>query len=166
MTNFDFTDLSQLNDVESRNVDALMKKKHIPAFLRWKWIAQASRDNARTPMQWSAEKGAGFTTGTPWLGINGNYRTVNYQTQENDPHSVLQYYRRMITLRAGSETLKYGDFTPLYADDRVMVYARIREGERLTVILNFSGKPAKAAYSGEVLVSNLDRTAYDGALAP
>ena len=166
MTNFDFTDLSQLNDVESRNVDALMKKKYIPAFLRWKWIAQASRDNARTPMQWSADKGAGFTTGTPWLGINGNYSSINYQAQENDPHSVLYYYRRMIALRAGSETLKFGDFSPLYADNRVMVYARTREGERLTVILNFSNRTAKAAYTGEVLASNMDRTVYNGTLAP
>ena len=143
-----------------------MKKKHIPAFLRWKWIAQASRDNARTPMQWSVDKGAGFTTGKPWLGINRNYSTINYQAQENDPHSVLYYYRRMIALRAGSETLTFGDFSPLYADNRVMVYARIREGERLTVILNFSNRTAKAAYTGEVLASNMDRTVYNGTLAP
>ncbi len=166
MTNFDFTSLNQLNDVESRNVDALMKKKHIPAWLRWKWIAQASRDNARTPMQWSAEPGAGFTTGKPWLGINSNYRSINYAAAEADPQSVLHYYRRMVALRAGSETLKYGTFTPLYADNRVMVYERIGEGERYVVLLNFSGKPAKAAYTGTVIVSNTRRTAYDGLLEP
>jgi oligo-1,6-glucosidase len=166
MTNFDFTSLRQLNDVESRNVDALMKKKHIPAWLRWKWIAQASRDNARTPMQWSAEPGAGFTTGKPWLGINGNYRSINYAAAEADPQSVLHYYRRMVALRAGSETLKYGAFVPLHADNRVMAYKRVGENEKYVVLLNFSSKPAKAAYSGAVFVSNTDRKTYDGRLEP
>ncbi len=166
MTNFDYTQISQLNDVESRNIDGLMKKLHIPAKLRWKWVAQASRDNARTPMQWTAEANAGFSAGEPWLPVNGNYRRINYEAQEKDVNSVLQYYRRMIALRAGSETLKYGEFKPLLGSRRVMAYERALDGERYRVILNFSSHAAKAAFGGTVVISNTGRTIYDGRLEP
>jgi oligo-1,6-glucosidase len=166
MTNFDFTSLSQLKDVESYNIDRLMKKLHIPAALRWKWIRQASRDNSRTPMQWSGEKGAGFTTGTPWIGINGNHVRINYQDQRKDENSILHYYRKMIALRASSETLKYGVFEPLYADNRVMAYRRTLGTEQYTVLLNFSPKPSRATFYGEVVVTNLGIKGYNGVLAP
>ncbi len=166
MTNFDLRRLSDLKDVESFNVDRLMRQKHIPAFLRWRWIRQASRDNARTPMQWTAGPQAGFTTGTPWLPVNGNHTAVNYASQRDDAGSVLHYYRRMIALRAGSETLKYGAFEPLHANRRVMAYTRTLGGECYTVILNLSGRAARMQASGEVAVSNTGRAAYTGRLAP
>lgn len=166
MTNFDFTRLDQLKDVESFNIDKLMRGMHIPRALRWRWIRESSRDNARTPMQWTDGPGAGFTTGEPWLGINGNYRTLNYAAQEADPDSVLHYYRRMVALRAGSETLKYGAFTPLFGNRRVMAYQRTLREERIAVALNFSGRPAKAALQGEVIASNIGTTEYRGVLAP
>jgi oligo-1,6-glucosidase len=166
MTNFDFTSLSQLKDVESFNIDWLMKKMRIPAALRWKWIKQSSRDNSRTPMQWSGENGAGFTTGTPWIGINGNYKKINYQDQLKNENSVLHYYRKLIALRASSETLKYGAFEPLYADNRVMAYRRTLENEQYTVLLNFSRKPSQVPYTGEVVISNTGIQVYEGVLAP
>ncbi len=55
-----------------------------------------SRDNARTPVQWSGAENAGFTTGTPWLKVNSDYREINVAAQENDPDSVLNYYRRLV----------------------------------------------------------------------
>jgi oligo-1,6-glucosidase len=115
MINFDFKSLDEVNDVESRNLDALMRKLHIPGFLRWKWIRASSRDNARTPVQWSGEEGAGFTGGAPWLGINGNYRRINYEAQKGDPDSVLSFYKQLIRARASSELLRRGDFAPLFA---------------------------------------------------
>jgi len=166
MTNVDFHDLSELNDVESRNVDALMRKKGIPKLLRWHWIKQSTRDNARSPVQWSAEKGAGFTTGKPWLKINGNYREINYEAQEKDEHSVLHYYRRLIALRAGCDLLKYGAFQPLYANRRVMAYAREWNGERWVVALNFSKRRARVPYRGSVVIGNLEQTTFDGVLRP
>ncbi|MEA4928026.1 MAG: alpha-glucosidase [Candidatus Limiplasma sp.] len=166
MTNFDFTRLDQLKDVESFNIDKLMRGMHIPRALRWRWIRESSRDNARTPMQWTDGPGAGFTTGEPWLGINSNYRTLNYAAQEADPDSVLHYYRRMVALRAGSETLKYGAFTPLFGNRRVMAYQRTLREESIAVALNFSGRPANAALQGEVMASNIGTTEYRGVLAP
>ena len=166
MTNFDFTDLKQLNDVESFNIDRLMKKLMIPKPLRWKWIKQASRDNARTPMQWNAEKGAGFTTGKPWLGINHNYMTINYAAEEKAADSVLHYYKKMIALRAASDTLKYGEFVPLKTTGNVLAYRRVGEEEKYAVLLNMGKEEAKADFLGSVVVSNTGKTAYDGVLAP
>ena len=166
MTNFDFTSLSQLNDVESVNIDKLMRSMGIPAKLRWKWIKTASRDNARTPMQWTDEPGAGFTEGKPWLGINGNYVDVNYREQQGREDSVLSFYKKMIALRASSDVLKHGEFFPLYAKGGVIVYSRILNEEMYITILNLSKKPARSEIFGRVAASNMGRDTYDGRLAP
>ncbi len=166
MTNFDFEDLSELDDVESHNVSRLMRSLGIPSRLRWSWIKTASRDNARTPMQWSDELGAGFTTGRPWLGINNNYTQINYREQQGRRGSILQYYKEMIALRAGSETLKYGDFIPLYSRDGIMAYARTRGKERYVTVLNFGREKGRARFLGEVVASNCGRKTFDGELAP
>ena len=190
MTNFDFDRLSQLNDVESYNIDKLLRSLFIPKRTRWNWIKTASRDNARTPMQWSMLPGAGFTDGTPWLGINGNHVRINYMDQQRDPDSILNYYRKMIALRASSETLKYGDFAPLYAKGGVIAYSRTLGDERFITLLNFSGKNASAAIdrltsassggsegaghvsinpaltSISIAASNIGRQTYDGSLSP
>ena len=166
MLNFDFKKLSQLNDVESFNIDKLMRSLGIPSFLRWKWIKMSSRDNARTPMQWTAETGAGFTDGTPWLGINGNNVRINYRDQQSRADSVLSFYKKMIALRASSETLKSGDFSPLYYKHNVIAYARELGMELYITILNFSKKPASAPFMGRIAASNIGRNVYDGRLLP
>jgi len=122
MTDFDFKSLDQLDDVESHRVNDLLK--FLPYDVRWWLIRTASRDNARTPMQWDATPNAGFTTGQPWLGVNSNFRWLNYARQDHDPRSVLNFYRRMVRLRAASPTLSQGGFEPVYADRDVMVYRR------------------------------------------
>lgn len=166
MTNFDFTNLSQLQDVESFNIDKLMRRLGIPAPLRWHWIRTASRDNARTPVQWSEAENAGFTTGTPWLGINHNYKTINYAAEQADPNSVLAFYKKLIGLRAASDTLKYGAFQPAYAKGNVIAFTRIGDDERYTTLLNISKKPGRAPFAGEIVVSNVGRTDYKGVLLP
>jgi oligo-1,6-glucosidase len=174
MTNFDFTGMSQLNDVESFNVDALMRSFCIPPRTRWKWIKTASRDNSRTPMQWTAEPGAGFTDGKPWLGINGNHVKINYRDQQGREDSVLAYYKKMIAMRAASDTLKYGDFAPVYASSDVIAYTRTMGREQYVIILNFSGKKARAdlksstgaAFKGEIVATNTGRETFVGGLEP
>jgi len=138
MTNFDFNSIDELNDVESLGLNKLMKKFLIPKSLRWKWIKASSRDNARTPMQWDDSENAGFTKGKPWLGVNGNYKQINYASQKNDPESILNFYKTLIALRKKSKCLIYGDYIPVYADDRVMIYQRKLDSETYTIALNFS----------------------------
>lgn len=100
-----------------------------------------SRDNARTPVQWTAGAQAGFTTGTPWLKINENYKRINVESQEQDPSSVLNYYRRLTALRKSpeyKEVFVYGSFIPAYEDrPYVMAYYRRDEEKRILVAANF-----------------------------
>lgn len=166
MTNFDFTSMEQLDDVESHNVWAMMGRLHFPKALRWKLMRLTSRDNARTPMQWDASDNAGFTSGTPWLGINGNYRRINVAAQEKDPFSVRSYYKSMIELRSVSETLRYGKFKLLHATRHVVVYERSFEGKHATVLLNFSGRRRRCPWAGQVVIASSGREIYDGILQP
>lgn len=100
-------------------------------------VNRYSRDNARTPVQWDSSKNAGFTTGTPWLPVNPNYKKINVAEQEKDPESVLSYYKKLTALRRNpeyKETIVYGDFVPFMADeDRLMAF--YRKGEKTLLIL-------------------------------
>jgi len=166
MLDFDFTELSQLNDVESHNVDRVLQSVHIPQSLRWKIIRRTSRDNARTPVQWSAETNAGFTAGKPWLGINSNYSDINLAAQEDDPDSIWSWYKELSALRRGSEVLKRGDFIPLETTNQVFAYRRQKGQKSLTVVLNFSDKCASTTQKGQVVKSNYNRRDFDGTLQP
>ena len=141
MTNFPFTQPSQLRDVESINLLAQAEKDGKTDWA-WNGILRKGRDNARTPMQWDATENAGFTDGAPWIGVNPNYPAVNVERAMADENSILHFYRRLIALRAGSETLKYGDFHMLLPDDpHVFAYERSLRGERVIVCCNFSDRP-------------------------
>ena len=104
-----------------------------------------SRDNARTPVQWNDQENAGFTTGTPWLKVNSNYKEINAASQENDPDSVLNYYRRLTAVRKApvyKEVFTYGETVPAYQDtDTVMAYYRETESQRILVAANFGKEP-------------------------
>ena len=104
-----------------------------------------SRDNARTPVQWNDQENAGFTTGTPWLKVNSNYKEINAASQENDPDSVLNYYRRLTAVRKApvyKEVFTYGETVPAYQDtDTVMAYYRETEAQRILVAANFGKEP-------------------------
>ena len=166
MVNFDFDRMRQLNDVESKNVDRVLRKFHIPQKLRWKLIKGTSRDNARTPFQWDEGPGAGFTEVRPWLGVNHNYEQINLSRQEKDEDSIWWWYKRLSRLRRDSPALRRGSFKALEATEQVFSYVRETEGQRLAVVLNFSDKPAATAQRGQIVMSNINREKFDGSLAP
>lgn len=143
MTNGDFANLEQIQDIESHNVYALAKKLHIPKKIRWNMIRRTSRDNARTPMQWSSAPNAGFTTGTPWLQVNGNYKEVNVAADTKDPAGIFAFWQKMIALRKSEEALIDGDFHPVYTGKAVYAFERVGVHKRLLVLCNMTGKPAK-----------------------
>ena len=131
-----------------------------------------SRDNARTPMQWSHEKEAGFTTGKPWLKVNPNYTEINVEDQLKDEDSVLHFYKKLIALRkseAYRETLIFGRFVPAFeADEDVFAFYRESEsGDRVFIAANF-GKEEKTLTLPEkrytVLLTN-DDSAPEGTLS-
>jgi glycosidase len=123
-------------------------------------IGKSGRDNARSPMQWDATENAGFSTGTPWITVNPNYRTVNAAARIGDPDSVWNYYRRLIRLRKEHPVMVYGNYKLLFPEDeKLFVYRRNFETQSLLVICNFS--PDTVRYSagekadwGELLTAN------------
>lgn len=172
MTNADFESIDEVDDVESKNMDALLAKALIPRRLRWWLLRPSSRDNARTPYQWSGGVGAGFTTGISWLGINSNSAWLNYERENADPRSVLNFYRRLISFKKRHPTLREGVFEPVFSDRHIMAYRRVAvagsgDGNYL-VILNFSSqvRPAPAVGPGRCVVSNTGRKALAGHLLP
>jgi glycosidase len=123
-------------------------------------------------MQWDAGANAGFTTGKPWLKVNPNYTEINVAAQENDPNSILNYYRALIALRKREEVIREGDYRPLLAErDDVYAYERCMEGRKLTMIANFSGNeidfPAEImAQAGAVELCNYPTHPQGGKLRP
>ena len=142
MTNVAFPDISDYRDIDTLNAwremtgELGVSPEHMMAC-----IHRRSRDNARTPMQWSDAPNAGFTTGTPWIGVNPNYETINAEAQENDPDSVLHFYRRLIALRKELPIITEGDYTLLLGDHpQIFAYVRSWQGQRLYAICSFSAK--------------------------
>lgn len=166
MTNFDFPDMEKVRDVESINIWNMGKHLHLPYGLRWRMIKTKSRDNARTPMQWDDSINGGFSAGTPWLSVNGNYPRINVKRQEDDHGSVLSYYRQLIAFRNGSRVLQEGDFTELYRKNGVYSYRRACDGETLTVVISLAEGERKNPASGEVVCSNYGRETAPARLAP
>lgn len=166
MTNFDFPDMDKVRDVESINIWNIGKRLHLPYGLCWRMIKTKSRDNARTPMQWDDSINGGFSAGTPWLSVNGNYPRINVKQQEDDPGSVLSYYRQLIAFRNGSRVLQEGDFTELYRKNGVYAYRRACDGKALTVVISLAEGERKNPASGEVVCSNYGRETAPARLAP
>ena len=166
MTNFDYTSMKDIRDVESLRMEEIMKKRGIPKGIRWRAIARSSRDNSRTPMQWSDAPQAGFTDGTPWIAVNGNYKKINVAAQEKETYSVLDYYRRLIALRRGCQTLLHGDFQLLGTDETLSAYSRTLGDETLVVVLNHSDRPVCTDAVGQLVLSSYGYTRFDGMLQP
>jgi oligo-1,6-glucosidase len=143
MVNGDFANLDEVEDIESHNIWAMAKKLGIPKGIRWKMIKRTSRDNGRTPMQWTAGENAGFTFGKPWLKVNGNHTEVNVETEQADPNGVLAFWKQMIALRKTHPVLINGAFRSVYEGRSVYVFARELDGKTLLSVCNLTGKNAK-----------------------
>lgn len=140
MTNYPFTDISQFQDIESKNAyKELVLGGHISHERMMDYLRCKSRDNARTPMQWNDKEQAGFTNGTPWLAVNPNFKEINADQQIEDPNSVFYYYKKLIALRKKYDVIVYGDYELVLPEDsRVFAYTRSLDKERIMVICNFT----------------------------
>ena len=133
-------------------------------------IHARGRDNARTPMQWTAGEGAGFTTGTPWLPVNENYRSINAEAALADPDSVFYHYQKLIRLRKTHHVFRDGRFELLCPEDeKVFAYTRDTDREHLLVVCNFTGETMDYDIPGRfwgsrLLISNY--TTYAPELRP
>lgn len=145
MTNVAFERLEDYRDIETlKAYDELVHHNGISPTRMMSYIHKSSRDNARTPMQWSSKKNAGFTTGIPWIGVNANYIGINAEKEINDKNSIFNYYKKLIALRRQYEIIVYGSYDLLMEDsEQIYAYTRSLAGEKLLVLCNFSEKSAE-----------------------
>ncbi|MFC4438418.1 MULTISPECIES: glycoside hydrolase family 13 protein [Natrialbaceae] len=175
MTNTTFEDPGDIRDVEAENfVDSSLESGEYDSYDELRPIVESrSRDNARTPMQWSDEEYAGFSESEPWIGVTGNYEEVNVEAARAESDSVWHYYRELIDLREERDIFVYGEYDPLLpGHPEVFAYRRTLEDEELLIVCNFfDGEPTvdlprlADVEAPELVVGNYEDTEpKDGAL--
>ena len=147
MQNATWSSIEEYDDISTKDQYHIAREAGLTDKEALEVCGRMSRDNARTPMQWSNQKNAGFTTGTPWLKVNSSYKKINVESQENDTDSILNYYRRLVAVRKSSEykeVFTYGKFVPVYQDTKtIMAYYRKNEKQRILVAANFGKEAAE-----------------------
>lgn len=162
----DYRDMPTLNEYQhQKNIGGDLKKY-------MEYIKFSCRDNGRTGMQWDSSSNAGFTTGTPWLATNRNYKEINVAAQETDENSCLNYFRKMVKLRKDNNVLVYGKFTLIDKNNPdVFAFTRELNEKKFLVMLNFRSKPVAVntlidVRKAKLLISNYKSAAVNGALQP
>ncbi|WP_096187902.1 alpha,alpha-phosphotrehalase [Evansella halocellulosilytica] len=138
MTNPKFETIHEYRDVETLNIFEEMKQNGVPEDRIMEIIKEKSRDNSRTPVQWSSDNHGGFTTGTPWIPVADNYKTINAEAALQDDTSIFYHYQKLIKLRKELDLITYGNYELILDDDdRIFSYVREYKGEKLLVINHF-----------------------------
>ncbi|MCY9837197.1 alpha,alpha-phosphotrehalase [Aeromonas media] len=151
MTNPGYQHIDDYQDVESRNIFAIKQAEGMSEAEILAILAAKSRDNSRTPMQWSAAPNAGFTQGSPWLKPAANYPEINAEAALADPDSVFWHYRDLIALRKAHPIFTQGDYQELLAgNEQIWAYTRHANGQTLLVVSNFYGEPVEFALPAEL----------------
>lgn len=137
MRNCRMKDINEYDDIDTKNQYRTALEAGLDEAAAMDICFKRSRDNARTPMQWSAGENAGFTTGTPWLKVNPDYKEINVEAEEKDESSVLSYYKELLALRKSEdyrEVFTYGDFIPV-CDEEGMLLAYYRKDEERNILI-------------------------------
>ena len=144
MTNIELSSLDQCKDVVTFNNQKLFAKFGVSPERFLGIVNRRSRENSRTPMQWSAAANAGFSESEPWFSVNPNYADINVQAAEADPDSILNWYRALLQYRKDNPMVIYGSYREHYKSSRSLyVYSREMDGKRLLVICSFTDKPVQ-----------------------
>ena len=156
--------IDEFDDISTKDQYHIARKAGLSNEEALEVCSKMSRDNARTPMQWSNKENAGFTTGMPWLKVNSNYKEINVKSQEKDADSVLNYYRKLVKVRKSpeyKEVFTYGQFEPAYEDtDSIMAYYRFDGEKRVLVVANFGKEAVELELQypvKNIILSNRDR---------
>ena len=158
MTNRKVSDISEVSDIESRNMYAERLAEGYDKDDLIHSINVKGRDNARTPMQWDDSINGGFSSGKPWLAVNPNYKEINVKSALDDPKSIFYTYQKLIQLRKDNPIMIWGDFELLKTADDIFAYERHYQGETWLVVNNFSNNENKLDLPdikpGEVIIQN------------
>ena len=168
MKNAKWNSIDEFDDISTKDQYQIARKAGLSDREAMEACNRMSRDNARTPMQWTSEENAGFTKGTAWLKINPDYKEINVEDQENNPDSVLNYYRKLIALRKSDEfknVFTYGEFIPEYEEmDHIQAFYRKDAAKCILVAANFGTDAASIELKGNVkrvLMSNKKNETVD-----
>ncbi|MCL6570662.1 MAG: alpha-glucosidase [Bacillus sp. (in: Bacteria)] len=143
MTNVQYESIEEYDDVAAKNLYSLKVKEGIPHEEIMEILWASSRDNSRTPMQWSDNDNAGFSSGIPWLKVNPNYKKINVESQQKDVSSILNFYKKLIQLKKSNEVFTYGTYDLLEKNDpKIYAYTRTLADAKVIIIVNLSTKPA------------------------
>lgn len=141
MTNNKFNSIKEFDDIATIDQYNVAIEKGYSDEEALKIINIFSRDNARTPFQWSGSENAGFTTGRPWLKVNENYKVINANSQIEDEESVFNFYKKLINLRKSEEfkdAIVYGEFVPTFEEyDNLFAFYRQGESKKLMILANY-----------------------------
>ena len=158
-----FKSLDEIVDVESHMIQRIRNKIFpIKMILSKKRMIEYSRDNARTPMEWDDSEYAGFSKVEPWLRVNSDYKEVNVKNSLEDKNSLYHFYQELIKIRKQEETLKKGEYVPLYMNDsKVFAYKRVYQNEEFIIVSNFFDKQIKRKFlssldDNDMILSNYD----------
>ena len=173
MTNVKFESIEDYRDVSAKNMYAVAQanSQSLEEIMQEIWVN--GRDNSRTPMQWTADEGAGFTTGTPWIKLNPNYKHINVVEALKDPNSIYHYYKKMIELRKHDELIIYGSYQLILPEhEQVYAYTRELNDEQLVVVVNMFGEEAEidlpqrlGEQQLELILANVAHAEHAGALS-
>ena len=159
MTNVQFPNIEDYDDVAVKNLYREKIAEGVSHQEMMEIIWASCRDNSRTPMQWNAERNAGFTTGTPWFGMNPNYEEINVEKQKNEEKSIFNFYKKMIALKKENDVLNYGTYDLLLEDDpQIYAYTRTLKDEKIIVISNISKE--EAVYNEEYICTRTQTFAF------
>ncbi|MCP1188863.1 alpha-glucosidase [Priestia flexa] len=151
MTNVKFNSIEDYNDVGMVNYYRIQREKGQSHEEIMKVIWETGRDNSRTPMQWDRTKNAGFSTGTPWMKVNPNYVDINVEQQLSDEESILNFYKKLITLRKQHEVFVYGTYDLLLENHpAIYAYTRTLDDKKAIIICNVSSKEQEFKLPKEV----------------
>lgn len=168
MKNAKWNSIDEFDDISTKDQYQIAREAGLSDLEAMEACNRMSRDNARTPMQWTSGENAGFTKGTAWLKINPDYKEINVEDQENNPDSVLNYYRKLVALRKSDEfknVFTYGEFILEYEEmDDILAFYRTDAATSILVVANFGTDAASIELKGNVkrvLMSNQKNETVD-----
>ena len=165
MTNLHVKSIDELKDLEAHNIYNFFKSKGIDDKTALMMVNRKTRDNARTPMQWNDKLNAGFSNGTPWLELNGNYKDINVAKDLSDPKSIYRFYQKLLELKKNSEVFNNGKYQLVDSDDSsIYAYTRTVKDDLALVICSFAPYkvkfdiPKEFVNKSRVLLNNYDES--------
>ncbi len=170
MTNRKCDSFDEFRDIEIKNAYHEFVENNVLTHDKMlEFVNAVGRDNARFPMQWEYAKNAGFTTGTPWIGVNENYKEINAASQRENPYSVYHYYKKLIAIRRTLDVMVYGVYQLLLPDsEEIFAYTRTLDQEALLIVCNFTDQETEFAFDAgfdgneEIVIGNYEDLIRNG----